>query len=248
MDAVVVLILIVVIAAALLAVFKATTLKTIYDFEKGIRYHKGVLEGVVGTGRYRYLPSRTQINKYDMRPQFLVVAGQEMPTKDHISVRATLVGRYRIADLLRAVHATANFQQDMQTAIQLALREIVGSMSTDELLQSRGAVDAEIPKRIQPQLADIGIEVIELALRDIILPANLKKAMAGVLEAQKEAQRNLEKARGEQAVLRSLANAARMFEGNPSLLQARIIQTLAQGGNTVVFGSEGAPDGKRPRA
>ena len=47
------------------------------------------------------------------------------------------------------------------------------------------------------------------------------------------------KARGEQAVLRNLANAAKLFDGNPSLLQARLIQTLAQGGNTVVFGNEG---------
>jgi regulator of protease activity HflC (stomatin/prohibitin superfamily) len=245
MDKVVVVILAIAVAVALFAYFKLTTVKTVFDFEKAIRYDKGVLAGMIGTGTYRYLSSRTHIAKYDMRPQYLSVAGQEMPTKDQVSVRLTLVGRYRITDLLRAVHATANFQQEMHTAIQLALREVVGNLSTDELLQSRGVADSDILGRVKPKLADIGIEVAELAIRDIVLPANLKKAMAGVLEAQKEAQKNLEKARGEQAVLRNLANAAKLFDGNPSLLQARLIQTLAQGGNTVVFGNEGIQITKR---
>lgn len=74
-----------------------------------------------------------------------------------------------------------------------------------------------------------------------MLPANLKKAFSGILEARKESQTQLEKARGEQAVLRNLANAAGLYETNPQLLQARIIQTLANGNNTIVFGAEEKP-------
>jgi hypothetical protein len=68
-----------------------------------------------------------------------------------------------------------------------------------------------------------------------MLPANLKRAFAGVLEAQKEAQRQLEKARGEQAVLRNLANSSAMYASNPMLLQARLVQVLDGGNNNVVF-------------
>jgi hypothetical protein len=47
----------------------------------------------------------------------------------------------------------------------------------------------------------------------------------------------LEKARGETAALRSLANAARMMDDNPNLLQLRALQALADsGGNTLVLG------------
>jgi hypothetical protein len=77
-----------------------------------------------------------------------------------------------------------------------------------------------------------------LAVRDVMLPANLKKAYSGALEAQKEAQKNLEKARGEQAVLRSLANSSKLYEEHPSLLQARVIQALANGNNSIVFGAD----------
>ena len=70
-----------------------------------------------------------------------------------------------------------------------------------------------------------------------MLPNNLKRAYAGVLEAQKEAERRLEQARGEQAVVRSLANTARMLGENPALVQARMLQALDTGGNTLVFGS-----------
>ena len=74
-----------------------------------------------------------------------------------------------------------------------------------------------------------------------MLPANLKKAFSGIIEAKKEAQTQLEKARGDQAVLRNLANAAGLYDANPQLLQARIIQTLANGNNTIVFGANEKP-------
>ncbi len=49
--------------------------------------------------------------------------------------------------------------------------------------------------------------------------------------------RILERARGESAALRNLANAARMLDENPSLLQLRALQALADSsGNTLVLG------------
>lgn len=47
----------------------------------------------------------------------------------------------------------------------------------------------------------------------------------------------LEKARGETAALRNLANAARMLEGNPNLMQLRLVQALGEAsGSTLVLG------------
>lgn len=219
--------------------FKHSSVTIVHDYEKGLRYRDGKLESVVGAGYYRLFGKRTRITLHDVRLLPLVIGAQEVSTKDHVSVRISLVGHFQISDIKKAIHETSSYTQDMHVAVQLALRDVVADMTVDDVLASRGAIDAEVLKRIQPQLAECGLSVPHLAVRDVILPANLKKAMAGVVEAQKETQRNLEKARGEQAVLRSLANSARMLADNPHLLNVRLIQALEQGRNTIVFGADG---------
>jgi hypothetical protein len=74
-------------------------------------------------------------------------------------------------------------------------------------------------------------------VKDIMFPGDLKKIFAQVVKAQKEGQASLEKARGESAALRNLANAAKMLEGNPALMQLRVLQSVDAGtGNTMVLG------------
>ena len=47
--------------------------------------------------------------------------------------------------------------------------------------------------------------------------------------AKLEAAASLERARGEQATLRLLANAARLIKGNPELMNLRVLQALSVG-------------------
>ena len=108
----------------------------------------------------------------------------------------------------------------------------------DQLLEKKSALDAKLFEKMLVAAEDLGVTMATLAIRDVMLPANLKRAFAGALEAQKDAQRQLEVARGEQAVLRSLANSAKLYESNPSLLQARVIQALSNGNNSIVFGAD----------
>jgi len=66
--------------------------------------------------------------------------------------------------------------------------------------------------------------------------------------ARKEGEAALERARAETASLRNLANAGRMVEDNPGLLQLRMLQQLASSpGSSVVLsmpdGTAGPPNG-----
>ena len=73
-----------------------------------------------------------------------------------------------------------------------------------------------------------------------MFPGELRKIFSEVVKAQKEGQAALERARGETASLRNLANAARMIEGSPGLMNLRVLQTIANAaggaGNTFVMG------------
>ena len=69
--------------------------------------------------------------------------------------------------------------------------------------------------------------------------SGLKQIFAQVVEARKSSEAALERARGETASLRQLANAARMLEGNPALLTMKTLQAMANGKNTIVLGLPG---------
>jgi regulator of protease activity HflC (stomatin/prohibitin superfamily) len=69
-----------------------------------------------------------------------------------------------------------------------------------------------------------------------MFPGDLKKVFAEVLKAKQEGQAALERARGESASLRNLANAARLLESNPALQNLRLIQTIGTAGTTLVMG------------
>jgi len=96
---------------------------------------------------------------------------------------------------------------------------------------------------VQPESAKLGVSVLAIEVKDVMLPADLKRAFADVLKAKQEGQAALERARGESASLRNLANAARVLEGNPALMNLRLMQSLAAtqngGGNTLVLGVPG---------
>ena len=208
---------------------------TIYEFQKGILYKNGSFVKILDAGKHYYHKSNSMIHVLDIRKNLINLPGQEVLTKDNVSIKITLVGFYEITDPIKAVHQSENYVTEFYNLSQIVLRNLVGAVSIDELLEKKGEIDAQLLAGVSEKAKDLGLTVSTLSVKDIMLPANLKKAFSGILEARKEAQRQLEKARGEQAVLRSLANSSSMYESNPMLLQARLVQALSTGNNNIVF-------------
>lgn len=210
----------------------------IYPHEHGLLYRDGQLQGLLKAGRHGYFGTRSRIDVHDMRKRALSVNGQEILTKDNAGLRLTVVGFYQIIDLERAQLVSENYVSELYSIVQLAMRKAVSTVTVDELLVDKFQLNGVIQTEVAHKVSEMGLSVTDMAVLDVMLPAHLKKAYSGVLEAQKEAQKNLEKARGEQAVLRSLANSAKLYQENPSLLQARVIQALATGNNSIIFGAD----------
>jgi regulator of protease activity HflC (stomatin/prohibitin superfamily) len=107
-----------------------------------------------------------------------------------------------------------------------------------EVLAARRDLGPELREACAGQLAAIGVELLTVDVRDVMLPGELKRVFASVIAARKEGEAALERARAETASLRALANAGRMLDDNPGLLQLRILQELGESsGNSVVFGA-----------
>jgi regulator of protease activity HflC (stomatin/prohibitin superfamily) len=210
---------------------------TVWEYEKGLKYHNGRFKEVLGAGRYLIYTPSSHITRVDIRPQFTIVTGQEVLSADGIALKVSLVVRYSVADPVTAINSNKDYLNTVYLLTQIALRDVIGSGPIDELLENRKSFDSILAEKCRQDVEELGLKLLSICIRDITFPGDLKKVFAQVVKARKEGLAALERARGETAALRNLANAAKMLESNPTLLQLRMIQTLGESsGNTVVMG------------
>lgn len=208
----------------------------------GLLYHKGRFVEVLPAGRHIRWGRHYTLDAQDLRRAALAVPGQEVLTADNVGLKVSLVVGYQIVDPAKAAHETQNWQGDLYNTAQLALRAVIGGVVVEALLNQRLEIGAQLLARVRPEAAKIGITVHSVEVKDVMFAAELKRAFAEVLKSKQEGQAALERARGESAALRNLANAAKLLEGNPALMNLRLMQSLAAAqtaGNTLVLGMPG---------
>ena len=234
----IVVVALVVAAVALRAAWAAfVARRTIYEFERGLRYDDGRFAGVLEPGKYTVLRRRTRIDTVDVRPQLVIVPGQEVITSDGVSIRVSLTAEFELVDPVVAVNEHGAYVEKLYVALQLALREVVATTEIDALLEQRAAIGERLAEMTRDEAARLGLRLVRVDAKDFMFPGELRKTFAQVVAARKEGLAALERARGETAALRNLANASRVMDANPSLLQLRALQEIGRtGGNTVVLG------------
>lgn len=208
----------------------------------GLVYHHGLYVRRNNAGRHVLWGFGWTMNLIDLRKTSLLVAGQEVLTADSVGLKFSLIVTCQVTDPAKAMHETQHWQGDLYNAAQLALRSVVNGVAVEALLNQRLEIGAQLLARVQPEAAKIGVNVLAIEVKDVMFPAELKRAFADVLKAKQEGQAALERARGESASLRNLANAARVLEGNPALMNLRLMQSLSaaqNAGNTLVVGMPG---------
>jgi len=205
----------------------------VYEFERGLKYRKGKFVGVLNAGRYCIFSRSTTVNKIDVRPKFISVSGQEVLSSDSVTLKVSVTARYEIIDPNIAVNKIENYTEAFYAIVQLAIRDIIGSMKIDEILEQRVALNQKLMELTVSKAEELGIKIQLIGIKDIMFPGELKKIFAKVVEAQKEGLAALERARGETAALRNLANVSKVLEDNPALIQLRALQST---GNTIVIG------------
>lgn len=210
---------------------------TILEYERGVKYVRGKFRKIVEPGQYWYLPFFSIIQKIDIRPRFVSITGQEVLSSDGVTLKVSLAANYQLSDPNIAINKVQNYQEALYLELQLALREIIGSANIDTILENRNDLSQKLMEITKTRIQELGLKLISVNLKDIMFPGQLKQIFAQVVNARKEGLAALEKARGETAALRNLANAAKMIESNPNLMQIRLLQSLGgSSGNTLILG------------
>jgi regulator of protease activity HflC (stomatin/prohibitin superfamily) len=184
--------------------------------------------------------ARASYQVLDRREQLLTLAPQEVLTADGVSVRVTAALRWRIGDPVAFTETVTDAMARVYLAVQVALREGLAPLDTDAVVRTaRPAVTEAATAAAHEAGAAVGVEVLEVVVKDVILPADLRAAYGSVVNARQRALAQLEAARAETAALRSLANGAKLLDDHPALAQLRIVQSLPPG-STVELSLPGA--------
>jgi regulator of protease activity HflC (stomatin/prohibitin superfamily) len=205
----------------------------VQEYERGLLYHSGRYVRTLEPGGSWILRPRSRVEHIDMRRRQLAVAGQEVLTADNVGLKLSMAAAYEVADPALATHSVEDYAAALYTAIQLAVRDAVAATEAEALLGRRDAIGTATSEAVAPQAEAIGLTLLSLDVRDVMFPGDLKRVFGEVVRARKEGQAALERARGETAALRNLANAARLVNDHPGLMGLRILQTLAEPAGTL---------------
>lgn len=162
----------------------------------------------------------------DLRLQGVDVSGQEILTKDRVSLRINLSATYKVVDPEIAALKLNDYASFIYRELQLKLRESVGTKTLDELLADKDSLNHVVTDGIREVLSEYGIEVKSVGVKDVILPGDMKLILNKVVEAQKEAEANLIKRREETQSVRALHNTAKLMENNSVLLRLKELESL----------------------
>jgi len=215
------------------------SIKQINEYERGIKFSLGKYSGVMEPGWRLVLPIFQFYKKVDIRTKAVDVPEQDAITKDNVSIRINAVLYYKIFDASKAVIAVESFNYAVSQLAQTTMRNIVGSVSLDELLSQREKISAEICKIVDEATDPWGIKVENVELKDVALPEEMKRVIAKVAEAEREKQAVITKAEGEVQASNNLALAAETMSKVPGALHLRTLSTIndisSDQSNTVVF-------------
>ena len=209
--------------------------------ELALHFKDGIFQGVLETGATVLWGAGHEVRTLDCRWQELTVSGQEFLTIDRAGVKVSGVVRYRIVDGERYLTESQNPEGTLHAAIQMALRDVIGKLGLEAVLERQTDLGPELTELVVPVGKQVGIKVETVVARDLMLNGDLKRAYQASLLAKQEALAGLEKARGEAAALRVRANGARVLEKNPGLLQLQTLEAVAKLGegynNHLIMGS-----------
>ena len=192
---------------------------TVESHEQGVLYVDGKYVQTLQSGAYFWWKNNIaiQINKVDKRQQQIEINGQEILTKDKAALRINAWAQYKVHDIEKALLHNKEYDCQLYVIFQLALREYVGGLMFDELLEKKESITPFILAAVKNNAEALGIEVNGFGIRDIILPGDVKEIMNQVLIAEKKAQANIIMRREETASTRSLLNTAKLMEENAML-------------------------------
>lgn len=214
-------------------------LKVVSEYERGVRFTLGKYTGLMRPGLCVVFPIIQTWTRIDLRTRTIDVPSQDCVTKDNVVLRVNAVLYYKVEHPQKAILQVESYNYAISQLAQTTMRNAIGEMQLDELLQKREEISQKIKTIVDKETDPWGIDVERIEVKDIELPENMQRTLAKVAEAMRERDAVIIKASGEVEAAKNMAKAAETLSKSPGALHLRTLQTLndlsSDQSNTVVF-------------
>ena len=204
-----------------------SSVKVLNEYERGVMFTLGRFTGIKGPGIIIVWPAVQRMRKVDLRVIVLSVPKQDVITRDNVSVKVNAVVYFRIVDPGKAIIQVANAFDATSQVAQTTLRSVVGQHEMDDLLAQRDKLNVDLQRILDQSTENWGIKVSTVEIKDVDLDESMIRAMAKQAEAERTRRAKIIHAEGEAQAAQQLVEAARALALQPSALQLRYLQTLA---------------------
>ena len=226
-----------IIIAAIL--FVLASLKVVKEYERGVKFTLGKYAGIMKPGLRMVFPVIQSWERVDLRVKAVDVPDQDCITKDNVSVRVNAVLYFKVAEAEKAILGVENYFYATSQLSQTTMRDIVGEVTLDELLNKRDQISNRIQQIVDKATDPWGIKVESVDLKHVELPDNMKRTMAKEAESEREKRAVIIKAEGEVMAANNMAKAATTLAKSPGALHLRSLQSIndisSDQSNTIVF-------------
>jgi regulator of protease activity HflC (stomatin/prohibitin superfamily) len=211
----------------ILIVLVFSSIKVLNEYERGVMFTLGRFSGIKGPGVIIVFPVVQQMRKVDLRTVVLSVPKQDVITRDNVSVKVNAVVYFRVVDAGKAIIQVANAFDATSQVAQTTLRSVVGQHEMDDLLAQRDKLNVDLQRILDQSTEAWGIKVSTVEIKDVDLDESMVRAMAKQAEAERTRRAKIINAEGENQAAQTLVEAATALAKQPSALQLRYLQTLA---------------------
>ncbi len=223
----------------LVALFIASGLKIVKEYERGVRFTLGKFSGIINPGLRFVIPILQTWQKVDIRTKVIDVPDQDAITKDNVSIKVNAVLYFKVSEAEKAILKVEHYGYAVSQLAQTTMRDVVGEVSLDDLLGKRDAVSSKIRLIVDKATDPWGIKVESVELKHVELPEGLKRVIGKEAEAEREKRAVIIKASGEVIAADNMAKAAKILATGPGALHLRTLQSIndlsSDQSNTVIF-------------
>ncbi len=226
--------------AFVVALYLISSIKILAEYERGVIFRLGrMLPNTKGPGVILVFAPLDRIVRVSLRVDTLEVPGQDVVTRDNVSIKVNAVIFFRVIDPKLAILEVSNFLFATSQLAQTTLRSVLGEVDLDELLSQREKLNLRLQSILDQHTSPWGVKVNMVEVKQVDLPEQMVRAIAKQAEAERDRRAKIIHAEGEYSAAEKLAMAAEVIQQQPAALQLRYLQTLVEIGveknTTIVF-------------
>jgi regulator of protease activity HflC (stomatin/prohibitin superfamily) len=226
-------------AAIIAALYFLRSIRVINQWEVALKFTLGKLSGRVAPGLRLVAPGIQKLVRVDSRIRNRDLPYQQVITQDNVTASIDAVIYYKVVDVEKAVLNVENFEAAVWDRARVVLRDVAGETRLDELLTHREQIAAKIRTAVEQFVAQWGLHIELIALKDIQLPAQMQEVIARKAIAERDRQYVIIKSQADVESAKNFADAARILASSPGGMELRRLEALqnltSQGTSKVIF-------------